>query len=796
MTAPDGAVYQLSGCQSAPEFRRDRTYDLELCYSAKPIPLTPERINIDPDLFRIGDTVYLAGVGCTESGGPDSKFGTLRIGPATIANNLDAASGHSNLLLIGSALCPGDAGGGTFVSTDAGWKLIGVNSRSDRDVTSTISLTSIPTFVAWAKSWSVEHTAPICGLDEAGCAAVGGVINSEPASEIKTLRMMRVFAHKGDTMSTVVLRSCGQEQAGSYYKALEEYHKTYSSKANSNASDGAGIDAYTEFGFDREISIPVCASNPSRLQKRIVSPGETAWSIWDATKDKAKLTGPWKYRRDKDNDKPSFDSEYFVDVLIALNRDNKDFKIQRLPAGRNILIPLGPLLIRAQAGKAGQPLSPAIFIDGPRPIFAAANGSCDENIPGPDYPYDLKALLDVLRNNRISRKLPGQVKVLIADTGLAGPPSNGFFSDEMFFAASETLGITPRILPSLEGYNHGTEVASVVAGGPLFARIQSLGLPRIALGILPIYVMDRSFVRANNNWAMLVREAAKDLQIVNLSLEVRGLLEATELFGKTELLFVVAAGNDYTSLFKEDIFPAKLGGEAGNIITVAAVLRKKSDDGTIHVELADFSNYWRDFVDIGAPGCGVPSIAFEKSTWNEVNADGTSFATPLVSFAAALIKSEARLVGLTPLQIKRRLLASSDLSLSRASQIRDGRVLNLVKAVSLYQDVIQKKNKELLFGSLQFTDGDGNALDALPLTCDELGAVEVEVKKIIKVWPSFTADQKAMVYMMGGPQQVMLSKPCSLPSDLKIKVIDTANREVDGSPFKLEELRDIVPRLF
>jgi hypothetical protein len=77
VTASDGTKYQLFGCQFIPEFMNNRNFDLELCYSASPIPLVPERINTDPNSFQIGDTVYLAGLGCAESGGADTKFGML-----------------------------------------------------------------------------------------------------------------------------------------------------------------------------------------------------------------------------------------------------------------------------------------------------------------------------------------------------------------------------------------------------------------------------------------------------------------------------------------------------------------------------------------------------------------------------------------------------------------------------------------------------------------------------------------------------------------------------------------------
>jgi hypothetical protein len=808
VTTSDGTKYQLSNCQSVPEFKTNRNYDFELCYAAVPIPLVPERVNTDPGSLQIGGTVYLAGLGCTESGGPDTRFGKQNIGPATFVDaEISASEYYPGLVTIGSALCQGDAGGGTFASIGGALQLIAVNSRSDRDVRSLVSPTSISGFVTWAKQWSTKYAAPICGLDgDAGCAAAVGAVPvvKSPTGETKTLRMMRVLARNGDSLSSVVIRACGEDQNGFYYKALEEYYKTYSGQSVSGGSEEAGIEGNTRFGFDREISIPVCASNPTRLTKRMVRPGEIAWSIWQGIKDQPKAQGlVWeKFRRDGDKDMPSLDSSYFVDVLIALNKDNKDFKIARLPEGRNILIPLAPLVARAKTGTQAVQYMSAISSDNslPYPIFAVNNAvdpSCDQNTRGPEYPYELRALLDVLRKNRQGRTTqPVLTQVLVVDSGVAGMPGNPFFSEDLLSAAGKTKRIAPDFPSSMEGYNHGTQVAALVLGGPVFARFQGLGFPRITLSILPIYSRYKSQqVRAVNNWIGQITDAAKNnAKIVNLSLEVRGQLETTSIFSQSDLLFVVAAGNDRAKLLKTEIYPAKLGGLSRvNIVTVAAVVSSKSDAGAIEVKTTDFSNRGSKWVDIGAPGCGVPSVALEEDTWKEVSPDGTSFAAPLVSFTAAMIRSEARLNGLTPLEIKRRLLASSDLYPSEESNIEDGRVLNVVKAVSMYQDIIQTKDGSILSGALKFVDANGSLGpdDPLPFTCNGQ-QLDVSVKKLLKLWPDYRTPSLAKIYMLGGDQDVLLREECTLSAGLTIQLTDGPKLR----SFKPEELRDVIPRLF
>lgn len=105
------------------------------------------------------------------------------------------------------------------------------------------------------------------------------------------------------------------------------------------------------------------------------------------------------------------------------------------------------------------------------------------------------------------------------------------------------------------------------------------------------------------------------------------------------VLFLAAAGNNGTDNDASPHYPSNYN--LDNIISVAALTR--SD------ELASFSNFGRNSVDLGAPGQAIfSSIAASDTSYDYFS--GTSMATPHVSGVAALILSRFPAADLTELR--------------------------------------------------------------------------------------------------------------------------------------------------
>nr|QQZ48885.1 S8 family serine peptidase [Phenylobacterium glaciei] len=147
-------------------------------------------------------------------------------------------------------------------------------------------------------------------------------------------------------------------------------------------------------------------------------------------------------------------------------------------------------------------------------------------------------------------------------------------------------------------------------------------------------------------------------------------------------LFVVAAGNkgDDLNLNGKRWLPAVNGANNfANVLTVASV----DADG----QLSKFSNRGDAAVDIAAPGCRIASWLDADS--EEVPLSGTSQAAPIVSFAAALLKSVSG--QRRPRWLKSRIDYSGDLLAT--AQARKGVAsmsqLNIQKALLWPKDYVR-----------------------------------------------------------------------------------------------------------
>ncbi|CBZ55332.1 unnamed protein product [Neospora caninum Liverpool] len=177
---------------------------------------------------------------------------------------------------------------------------------------------------------------------------------------------------------------------------------------------------------------------------------------------------------------------------------------------------------------------------------------------------------------------------------------------------------------------HGTHVAGIIGacangggtvGGAPKTQLMALrfidknGLGSMANSIRALnYAIDHGVQVINNSWGG-PQSTAVLRRLVHMSAAARN--------GKG-ILLLNAAGNESSN---NDVYPSyPANWDQDNTISVAAI--------DINGELADFSNYGREAVDMGAPGVKIYST---KPGGDYQHMSGTSMATPHVSAVAALI---------------------------------------------------------------------------------------------------------------------------------------------------------------
>jgi len=227
--------------------------------------------------------------------------------------------------------------------------------------------------------------------------------------------------------------------------------------------------------------------------------------------------------------------------------------------------------------------------------------------------------------------------------------------------------------------SHGTAVASIIAA----RRTEGIGFAGLApdAKILPIRISEREVDASGKatgetvtpaDLGEAIRQAVEQrARVINLSVVVHSsddaLEEAVEFARSKGVVLVAAVGNQHQNGERPDPlpFPAALDG----VIGVGAI-----DEGGVRVKQSQVGPY----VDLMAPGGAVVGAtrAFGHNYWT-----GTSFATPMVSAAAALVLSAEP--ELTTDEVAQRLIATADPSRGgRGSQAYGAGVLNLYRAVT------------------------------------------------------------------------------------------------------------------
>lgn len=417
------------------------------------------------------------------------------------------------------------------------------------------------------------------------------------------------------------------------------------------------------------------------------------------------------------------------DVATALNPRNRVRDIDTIynnvpivsaaPVAQEAVIPLvadapAPTGVAVTAELANDPSEVALFENVPDPANGTGGPKCTDG----DYAnWGTDAFRDQFRQvveAALAKKVeaegaPTTTEALVLDGGFFRFESESFGGADWntvpsFGRHSTGDSLVGMAEDQIKKIVHGTAVTSVVLGGPgLMDLTPSLDLP-ITVEAQSIYRIEtqngQSTYYLVDNVANAV--AHSGAQIVNLSFgttddndaRIRDIRDT--LLGRDGKLLVVAAGNlgnnnrtiDGTSVRSVGLAPQEWGGEDDakwNMIVVAGM-----DPDVDPARLAWFSNFGDDDVFLGAPACHVPILMpTEQATYVESTFNGTSFATPIVSFVAALVRTVSpRERGNAP-WVRSRLLSTADIEADVANdKIAWGRVLNPVAAVQVYDDII------------------------------------------------------------------------------------------------------------
>ncbi len=178
----------------------------------------------------------------------------------------------------------------------------------------------------------------------------------------------------------------------------------------------------------------------------------------------------------------------------------------------------------------------------------------------------------------------------------------------------------------------------------------------------------------------IIYAEANGASICNLSLGTSQNDEAIyKTMANSNMLFVVAAGNDGTDIDKTPSYPASY--DLDNIITVANL----NYDGNLHYS----SSYGETSVDIAAPGSYILSTTTNNS-YSYMS--GTSMSAPMVSGAAALVYSHFE--DITLADVKEILLSSARELDSLENSVLTAGMLDVGTALSFDTDELSGEQWE------------------------------------------------------------------------------------------------------
>jgi hypothetical protein len=346
---------------------------------------------------------------------------------------------------------------------------------------------------------------------------------------------------------------------------------------------------------------------------------------------------------------------------------------------------------------------------------------CSADPNSSPWPYDVAQLSAALnRAKEVTTARGGTVRearVAVLDSAFPTPPAGPFTWDRLatpdgppgrpghYGFNADTRSDPPLSIGGIEDADHGTLVSTIAIGGPEFLKAGDPGAAKVRLRLYSIVELggvDRNGLRTTqvreDDVVFAINDATQkhDTYIVNASFEFP--LEPATIVPlvqrESKLLLVSAAGNRPEDIDIIPRWPASFGGSDGPI--ARQVLTVGASDAARR--LAAFSSSSAKKVDLLAPGCRVPSFARDLSPQP---ATGTSFAAPIATFTAALVRQ----FGVTDgARLKERLVIATDVRWGLYHEAWAAGILNPLKALELFSDYVEQDGVAgPLRGTLEWT---------------------------------------------------------------------------------------------